>query len=239
MINLIKSLRYLIFRIIYTLTHYLVFKIKNKEWKACREKSSDEYIIICGIEFNSDENIQRIKQFKEFIKQKFPEKQIIHLSKNVHEIGKNTEQDIKCIPWEYETRARLISPLFKILYRKGHNTKDENEVKNYLKNCRMIYDLGKKQVSSDLGTGWTANVMANIITSARFQKPYIMFTQKFGPFNYPHIFGIIFKFMLRNIFPEIVRVYPEDEESSENISRFIPSEKIIRNNFYDVENQYC
>ncbi len=191
-----KRITYLNFRLFYTFTHLIAFLIMKDQRKST-DVTDNTYILLCGIEPQNCYSLEKILKIADLCKKKFPDKKIILLSKLEGLQEFSNQLPIEIVPWDYQTRARLLFPLYKLFYKKA--VFDETKIKEFALNAALMIDLGEYQLDSGKGTGWTANMLSNIVFAKRFSLPFYIFPQSVSPFSYPFPVSIILKQMLKKI----------------------------------------
>ena len=210
--------KYLLFRSLYTTTHLAVFCLFGKKWDRAVPPHRRSCIIICGAECGNPSARERIEVFLAWLNKNHADKNPVIFSKKVQKELPGTGVFPRQIPWEWQTRARLIHPVMKLIYPKAPFFQ-ENKIREIAVNSCAIYDLGLHQLSSLRDTGWTANVLANIVFARRYAIPYIMAPQYFGPFRYrPRVLDLIYRAMIKKIIPYATLIGAIDESSHSFIS---------------------
>jgi hypothetical protein len=229
MINFIitsfKRLKYLLFRYLYTTTHLLAFTLLGRRWDRSAGEGDKPYILVCGAEYTGPSSTEKLILFGRWLKASYPDKTPILLSKKIHRDSESEGEWMRQVPWEWQTRARLLHPALALVFRKAPLI-DERRIRHIARQAGAMYDLGSRQISSDISTGWTANALANMIFARRFGIKHIMAPQLFGPFSYhPPLLNRVYRAMIKKILPYACLIGAADGESYRRISRY--SEKAV------------
>lgn len=90
----------------------------------------------------------------------------------------------KILPWDWETKMCLFSNCLSMLLKNNRNKKDRDELNNTIKNALFFVDVSGYALSSDWEWTVSADYLLNIIIANKFNIPYYIFPQSFGPFDY-------------------------------------------------------
>ncbi len=218
--RILGRLNYLIYRHVYTTSHLLAFMVLGSRWDKYRSSADRSRIILCGVEYQNPESIARINDFREWALINFPGKQVVLFSKLVKCEVPATSGCIRQVPWEWETRARLIHSGMSLFFGKGR-LYPQKAIHAIARDAAFMFDIGSYQISSNLDTGWTANALSNIVFARRYDIPFLMGTQRFGPFRYrPQTLNCIYRAMIKNIIPYVAYLGAIDDASFLYISEF-------------------
>jgi len=215
--SIYQRISYLLFRLFYTSSHWLFFKLIP----ACTDQpqQNGRYILVCGIEASDHYSIEKLQLFVKLCARHYPKKQVVLLSK----LKINTASLVKglrVVQWDYQERARSLGHLARILYRQG--SFDEVEVQNTASNACAMVDLGHHQVDGTKATGFTANFLANVVFAKRFHLPYYCLSQSFGPICYPIPLRFTLQPMLRSFLPSLAWVGARDQVSLDTLKAIGP-----------------
>lgn len=185
----------MLFRLFYTSSHWLFFHLQPKPEKPTIALEKP-YIILCGIEPVNAYSIEKIQLFIQLCEKLDNRKKVVLFSKIS---APATIRNLETVHWEFHERARSLGPLARCLYPKG--LFDEQTVRSTAEQACAMVDLGDYQATSTKASGFTANMMANIVFAKRFGLPFYVMSQSFGPFNYPKPLRYTLLPMLKNILP--------------------------------------
>ncbi len=196
LITFYRRISYLNFRLFYTFTHLVAFMfIRNSKKSSLIDYN--HFILLCGVEPHLSYSYEKIVKFYNLCSIKFPDKKVLLLSKLDNWRDYIALLPVEIIPWEYQTRARLLCPFYKLLYKK--KGLDEKIILKYAMNAAFMVDLGNYQLDSTKATGWTANMLSNIVFAKRFSIPFFVFPQSVSPFSYSLPLSIILSRMVKRI----------------------------------------
>lgn len=157
-------------------------------------------------------SIAKLRLFLQLCAKYFPDKKVVLFSKQSQPLEQGSLGTLKVINWEFQERARLITPSARLFYRRGKY--DETLVTAAAQAAFVMVDLGDHQATSEKATGFTANLLANLVFAKKFGLPYHFMPQSFGPFNYPPPFNHILRPMLKSILPYASCVNTREEWST-------------------------
>lgn len=188
----LKRLKYLLFRLIYMASHSLAF-LTLKSVKP-RDPSALDYIILVGVELESPYDIAKIAAFTTQLPKELRNMNIALFSKvQTWDIDAG-DLCVQIYPWKFETRARLIAPWMKLLYR---SVGDDARIDAIARRSVSMFDLGDYQLDATKATGWTANALSNIVFAKRYDLNYYMMPQSIGPLRFRQPFAAILHPMLK------------------------------------------
>lgn len=213
-----KSVSYLLFRHFYTTTHILAF-IKHSIWPESCDSCEKNKIIICGAELNNKYSALKIFSLINMIKQKYPDKEcyLFSMLNYPENLSERKNYTFNIIHWVYHSRARLLLKINKLFFKK---LATERIVDNIAKKTAFMVDLGTYQLSSNLGTGFTANMLSNITFAKKYKIPFYVFPQIVGPFKYPIQIRLNFFIFLKLTLPSIKKIYCLNKSSLQNLKPY-------------------
>lgn len=224
--KIFERFTYLLFRLVYTTTHLAAYRLMKASWEKRPRGEQPQYLIVCGAEYENEAAARKLGAFRQWAAERHPGKPPVLFSKLVQSETMESPDRMRQVPWEWQTRARLLGPLFKILFSRARFF-GEAEIHRIASMAYAMYDLGEHQISSDRPTGWTANALANIVFACRYRIPFVMGPQIFGPFRYrPRILNGIYRAMIREMLPYPAVIGAADGESLARISPF--TDRVVR-----------
>jgi len=155
--------------------------------------ANDKYVILVGIELEDAYSIEKVKFISSQMK---TNTQLIILSKRPQNLTFESSLNTISKHWRHENRARLIGGYMTYLY--SSNQLNEDELQAILSQTSAMYDAGDYQMESNKFSGWTANMMANMILAKRYSIPFYILSQSVSPFNYPRPFNWFLKPLMKS-----------------------------------------
>lgn len=223
--KLMYRLRYLLFRWYYTYTHLLFFKLlPDTVPPPTTDRTGRNTVIVCGAEFNNALSIQKLTLLVARLHGLNPRLRIVLFSKQAYASEERID-GLDVLPWDFHERARALGILARLLYPRGRF--DESALCEIAVTAIAMVDLGHYQANSLQGTGWTANMLTNVVFAKRFGLPFYFFSQSFSPFRYPRQMARILTRMLRTILPYAETVYVREHwglEALNSLSTAIATE---------------
>ena len=217
--SIFRHLPYLLFRLFYTASHWFFFvTMKSTPRRAMDSATAGKYIILCGVEAVNAYSIEKIQLFVDLCNKIDPNKQVVLFSK-IH--SRVSIKGLLTVNWDYQERARLLGALARCFYPKGNFS--EEAVSNIASNAYAMVDLGDYQATSTKATGFTANMLANIVFAKRFGLPFYFMAQSFGPFDYPKPLRYTLIPMLKMILPYATSICVREDWSLAALSKFCPT----------------
>ena len=212
-----KRISYLIFRIFYTLYHLMMFYMVRFKFSDKKPDKNQAIVFVCGIEPENDYSINRLKWLIDHYQTDDKSYRFVLLSKTTKHVSQ--WNGYMMLPWEYQTRARCLGWPGKLFFKQVWA--DEQNIIDMAGDCVAMLDMGVKQLSSNVGTGWTANMLSNMVFAKKFAIPFHIFPQFMGPVNYPKPMHYIFKWMLKVILPSAASVAVRDAQSAAMATNYI------------------
>lgn len=212
-----KRISYLLFRIFYTLYHLMMFYLAGSKVDASKSGKDKKTVFICGIEPENAYSISRLQWLIGHYQTADNDYHFVLLSKTVKQVRE--ENGYTMVPWEYQTRARCLGWSGKLFFKQVWT--DEQKIIDMAADCVAMLDMGVEQLSSNIGTGWTANMLSNMVFAKTFNIPFHIFPQFMGPVIYPKPMHYILKWMLKVILPSAASIAVRDAESRAMVANYV------------------
>ena len=220
--TLYRRISYLLFRLYYTTSHWFFFNaLPSASRGQTHTTDTRKYIILCGVEAVNSYSVDKIKLFIELCYEFNSDIEVVLFSKI--ESPAHIER-LRVINWDYQERARVLGKLARFLYPKGRF--DEAAILKIASDGLAMVDLGDSQATSLKPTGFTANMLANMVFAKRFGLPFYFMAQSFGPFNYPTPLRFTLIPMLRRILPYATSICVRDKQSLSEITNLSPTSHV-------------
>jgi len=208
-------------------------------------KNEKKNIIILGGEFFNKGSQAMVFSVVDQIKKRFKYKNIYLFStKDFKRTIKEKElYKIEILPWDFNTKLRLISPLGRIIFKKFDSSKLENKIKKVIKDTIFFIDISGYALSTQWGLLRPIQYLLNIIVARRFLVPFYIFPQSIGPFSYP--FKIVLFPLMKLYLKYPKKIFIREQHGLKWISKYtnknikktydivLQSRKINRSNILD------
>ena len=210
-----------------------------------RTKVTRNIIIIGGELFNKGAQAMTFTVVDQ-MKKRFPNKKI-YLFSTVDFKRKDEEKNkykFNILPWDLKTKIRLSGFCGKLLRKNSNYIHLENNIENVIKNADFFIDISGYALSSQRGAFCSLNYLLNIILAKKYSRPYYIFPQSIGPFNYPIKYKMILNPLLKLYLTYPLKIFAREEEGFICVRKFSKKniEKsydiVLQNKGYDLDNIY-
>lgn len=183
------------------------------------------------------------------LKRRFPDQEIYFFNTQDF-LRPEREKELfnfKILPWELDTKLRLLGisgRLFNVIFQDKWSKEIENRIKDVLKNSFCAIDISGYSLSSQWKFSLSVHYLLNITIAKKFNIPFYILPQSFGPFHYSFLQRIflfpLIKFYLN--YPE--KVFVRERDGLKWIGKFrrkdveLSYDMVLLNREYNLKNIY-